>query len=356
MLDFRPKGARTRNYLNRREQRRLLLLVMSAGLVMILIQEASRPKHWAWIRGGGPAVAPPLVNPRQPPPRAAHRPLAADPAGAALAEAGDQAKPQVRRALAPDEFIIEGQTEHDLPPGKRYFHGVRAEPLSRVRDDTVFRSAEAGSFYNLLDVLNTASQQELEKASLGDVGFMQLYTQPKEFRGDVVTISGTVRRVQTKRLGANASGIERYYQVILEPSDRAYPVVVYCLELPDGFPTGEHLNEPVRLTGFFYKRWAHMSGKGISTWPLLLSKTIGWRPEARPAIAARPQFNRRTLLAALVVATLVSLLVVLFVVSRTRFRRLAGKPMKPPQLSGLKNEPVAPDVREQLAQLAKQAE
>lgn len=355
MLDFRPKGARTRNYLNRREQRRLLLLVMSAGLVMILIQEASKPKHWAWIRGG-PALAPPAVNPRQPPPRAVHRPLAADPAGAELAEAEEQPKPPVRRTLAPDEFIIEGDARHDLPQGKHYFRGVRADLLGRVRDDAVFRSAEAGSFYNLLDVLKATSEDELQQASLGDVSFMQLYTQPKEFRGDVVTISGTVRRVQTKRLAENPSGIEQYYQVILEPSDRSYPVVVYCLELPDRFPTGEHLNEPARLTGFFYKRWAHMSGKGISTWPLLLSKTIGWRPEARPAIAPRPQFNRRTLLAALVIATLVSLLVVLFVVSRTRFRRLAGKPIKPPQLSGLKNELVAPDVRAQLAQLAKQAE
>ncbi len=355
MLDFRPKSTRTRNYLNRREQRRLLLLVMSAGLVMILIQEASKPKHWVWIRGGA-ALAPPAVNPRQPPPRAAARPLAAGPDGAELAEADDQPKPPVRRALAPDEFIIEAETEHDLPHGKQYFPGVRADLLGRVRDDTVFRAAETGSFYNLLEVLNTAGEQELEKASLGDVSFTQLYTQPKEFRGDLVTISGAVRRVQAKRLAANASGIEQYYQVILEPNDRAYPVVVYCLELPDGFPSGERLNEPATLTGFFYKRWAHMSGKGISTWPLLLAKTIDWRPEARPAIAPRPQFNRQTLLAALFIATVVSLLVVLFVLSRTRFRRLAGKPLKPPQLSGLKNEPVAPDVREQLAQLAKQAE
>lgn len=355
MLDFRPKGARTRNYLARREQRRLLFLVLSAGLVMLLIQEASKPKHWAWIRGGAPALAPPAVDNRaaRPAPNRI-RPLAAEPADADLAEA-QPARPPVRRALGPDEFIIEGETPHDLPQGKQYFRGVRADLLGRVRDDTVFRSAEAGAFYNLLEVLNSTPETELERASQGDVRFLQLYTQPKEFRGDLVTLRGTARRVLVKRLAANESGVAQYYQVVLEPDDRAYPVVVYCLELPDGFPVGERLDEPITLTGFFYKRWAHMSGEGIATWPLLLSKTLRWRPEARPVVVARAPVDRQTLLAAALIATIVSLLVVLFALNRTRFR-LAGKPNRPPQLSALKHAEVAPDVREQLAQLAKQAE
>lgn len=353
MLDFRPKGARTRNYLNRREQRRLLLMVFSAGLVMLLIQEANKPKHWAWI-AGGPALAPPKGNGRAPrmAPRQA-RPLAARPADAEMAEA-EAARPAplpARRALGPDEFIIEGELQIDLPVGKQYFRGVRADLLGRVRDDTVFRWAEAGSFYNLLEVLTATREDDLERASLGDVSFTQLYTQPKEFRGDLVTLSGTVRRVHVKRLAANESGVAEYYQVVLEPSDRSYPVVIYCLELPEGFPIGEKLDEPATLTGFFYKRWAHLSGEGIATWPLLLSKTIRWRPEARPAVVARAPVNGQTLLAATLIAMIVSLFVVLFALNRTRFR-LAGKPGRPPQLSALKHAELAPDVREQLAELA----
>ena len=54
--DSSSKRRAPRNYLARREQLRLLMMVGSLMLVIILMNEARKPKHWRWLTGpeGGP--------------------------------------------------------------------------------------------------------------------------------------------------------------------------------------------------------------------------------------------------------------------------------------------------------------
>jgi len=62
VVDFH-RTPQPRNFLSRREQWRLLLLVMSLGLVVFLMSKARDPSNWAWFfassdRGNGsPSVA-----------------------------------------------------------------------------------------------------------------------------------------------------------------------------------------------------------------------------------------------------------------------------------------------------------
>ncbi|HVX14834.1 MAG TPA: hypothetical protein VHC22_26830 [Pirellulales bacterium] len=338
MLDFRPKG-RTRNYFARGEQRKLLALVFAVGLVLFLIEEAAHPQRWGWLLQG------------------AGQPGAAggDPQRLAKVEQPPELR---RRATAPGEFIAEADHKDELPPQKEFFDGVDRELLSHVRDDTAFRSSESSAFFHLLKILQSTSEDELERASIGPVSFTQLFTQPKEFRGDLVTIEGTVLRALSRTPAENDYGITQYTQLVIEPSDRAYAVIVYCLEPPQGFPLGEKLREPVKLTGFSYKRWAHLSeDKEIMTWPLLLSKTVDWRPAvaAGPAAAKGRAVNTELggLAVALVLAVLASLVVVAFVFNATRRKtRFVMPHPKPDSLRELTGQEPAPDVRQQLAELA----
>ncbi|MGH7137180.1 MAG: hypothetical protein ACREHD_15670, partial [Pirellulales bacterium] len=227
MLDFRPKG-RSRNYMARGEQRKLLGLVLAVGLVLFLIEEAANPQRWAWMF------------------QAAGQPVAA-------AHPGRKAKveqpPELRKELDRDEFIAEREHAAEVPAQKKFFPGVDRDLLAKVRDDTPLRRpSEAGAFYHLLGILAETPEAEIEEGSIGPVSFTQLFGQPKEFRGDLVTIEGTVLRAQKKTAPKNDYGITDYDLLIVEPSDRAYAVWVYALELPDEFPRGDKLREPVTLT------------------------------------------------------------------------------------------------------------
>jgi hypothetical protein len=345
MLDFRPKGKRTRNYLARSEQWRLLLLVGAVGAVMMLIGQARQPNMWRWMWFGQQPAAAPQAAGNQP-------------------EIDTRLKPKTRRALAADEFVIE-RAEKPVPATEkknRFFPGVKPEFLSGVRDDTLFRSAETDAFYHLMKLLKETDEKALEAASTGHVTFTQLFTQPKEYRGELVTVAGTLRRNQRLSAPQNKYGIEKYYELIIQPDDRAEPLLIYCLQPPDNLPQGENLSQPITATGFFYKRQAGMSGDGLRTWPLVLAKTV-IAPVAPPAgkVAKKEPMS---LVTAMVGSVCVGLLVIWFVVGRTkrgpRFHLPgAGSPeaqrvLARHGLSELKNEEIGPDVRESLELLAQE--
>ena len=238
---------------------------------------------------------------------------------------------------------------------------MKPEFLSGVRDDTLFRSAETDAFYHLMKLLKETDEKTLEAASTGPVTFTQLFTQPKEYRGELVTVAGTLRRNERLAAPRNKYGIEEYFVLVIQPDDRAEPLLIYCLQPPDNLPQGENLRQPITATGFFYKRQAGMSGDGLRTWPLVLAKTV-IAPVAPPAAKVAKE-EPMSLVTAMVGSVCVGLLVVWFVVGRTkrgpRFHLPgAGSPeaervLVRDGLSELKNEEIGPDVRERLELLRK---
>lgn len=180
-----------------------------------------------------------------------------------------------------------------------YFPGVHPQYLQAVRDNTVFRAEESDAWFHLLRVLEDNSERQLADSSGGPVGYLQLDRQPLAYRGRLVTISGTVRSAQEIAAPKNSYGIERYYQVWLQPL-RSDPelIVVYVLHLPANFPVGEQLDEAVSATGFFFKRWAYPSRSGILTAPLVLARSLEWQPASTAPVPGSSQ--EQTLLAVLV--------------------------------------------------------
>ncbi|MEX2113777.1 MAG: hypothetical protein WD845_11365 [Pirellulales bacterium] len=298
MLDFR-RHRRVLAHPGPALERRMLSLLAGVVIVMLLIVGAGNPGNWKWF-------APP-ENGASPPQRVA------------------QAEPQVVVALADEDDerpaeLSAPEAPTDAPPGdkSRYFTGVRPDYLAVVRDDTVFRPAESIAWFHLLDVLAATPADVLVRASEGPVGYLQLSQQTNEYRGRLVTISGTARAAKLVAAPENAFDIKEYYQLWLQPDRSAGELIVlYCLELPKDFPLGEQLDLACTATGFFFKRWAYSSQGGITTAPLVIAKTLVWQPPNEAVPVAEQSLVERVMTAAIVAAAMAAAALV-FMIWRVR--------------------------------------
>jgi hypothetical protein len=272
------------------------LLVLALGLTLILMREARQPDRWRWLWAGDgrrPAVADR--------PRTAARPRVAS-------ATQDRLPPGVLQSPVAPSSPSTGQLHRLLP-------GVDREALAAVQDDTVFRPAERDAWFNLFGVLKANDAEQLEQASTGNVGYIQLFEQPDHYRGQLVTIRGQARRALFRSAPKNDIGIDGYYQVVLRPADGPNsPLIVYCLDLPEGFPSGEGIREDVTVTCLFFKNWAFPTRDDIRCSPTLLARTLSWLPPA--PVAVRPV--RMSQLLAMVVATAIaSVLIATWIVRRS---------------------------------------
>lgn len=156
-----------------------------------------------------------------------------------------------------------------LPAARETF--ADAADLAIVRDDTVFRSDDRRAWFAIWKRL----QGEAAGASLlrgREVTFAQVFSQPKSFRGRMVRVEGTIRRLQEVSAPTNTLGIASYWQAWIEPAGGpASPFVVYFLTVPPGTPTGMRVDIPVVVDGVFFKRWAYQASDAIRLAPLLMA-------------------------------------------------------------------------------------
>lgn len=274
MLDFQS-GRQSRNYFSRREQLRLLMLVMMLGLVLVLVGEARRPENYAWLWSLG--------------------------AGGA----------------APADSVPPAQDASQRSSFGEYFPGVDPDYLKTVRDDFPFVKPDVDAWFQLLDVLRGADRQELAAASVGRVTYVQMLQQPDVYRGRLVTVRGIMRRANRVPAPDNDYGIEHYYQTWITPQDDPNNLVVaYCLQLPEGFPIGMKLEESVELAGFFFKRWVYPAQDKPRTAPVVLAKSVVWH-ERPVAAAPPPDDSPRSIVTMVLVAVFFALTVTLYVYYRT---------------------------------------
>ncbi|MBN1910715.1 MAG: hypothetical protein JW818_13300 [Pirellulales bacterium] len=283
-----------RNYFSRREQWRLLMLVGTLGLVFILMFEARKPVNWAWFDALSGKDAVPDAPAEPPHPERLKKDAAQEPLDMLHLPAKESKEPQ-----APE---LSSKTP--------------ADPLDAVRDNMVIRPQEHDAWFKLLDELKNSTEANLRERSIGRVTWLQIYEQAPAYRGEVVTVTGTVRRAEKKPAPENSIGVTDYYWVWLFPSDRpSEPVVVVCLDLPKGFLTGGDLAEQAEATGFFFKRWLYDSEGGMALAPLMLARGLRWTPAPPPAAEVAPTIS---LLLALGGGLLVAIGLTFYMVWQTR--------------------------------------
>ena len=175
-----------RNYFSRREQYRLLLMVMSLGLVILLIVEASKPQNWYWLTGEREVAETEPVD----------------------EDYDTTYQPTLPADTEPDTVRIVPNFDPMADEAERYFPGVVPTHLREIEDYAPFRPRETLSWFNLLNVLAKNDTVLINDSSTGPVSFVQLFEQPEVYRGELVSISGSVRRVDWKAASKSQDEID----------------------------------------------------------------------------------------------------------------------------------------------------
>ncbi len=248
MLEFR-KGPYPPNYRSRRQQGRLFVMVAAMVAILWVAFEARDPGHYRWIWN--------------------------------LGRAGGGADSEVDTRFVPpgpsedDSFVFPLPSEEREAADRTVLGGLTEADLAAVRDDEPLRAAEAPAWFKLFDRLQKADEADLRGESIGAVTFIQLFRQPKEYRGELVTLAGTLRRSEKVTARQNDAGIDSYYRTWLFPRDNpGNPIVVYVLTMPKGFPEGMAIERQVELEGYFFKRWPYAAEKTMRSAPIVLAKSL----------------------------------------------------------------------------------
>ena len=313
VLDFQS-GQRPRNYLARRQQWRLLILVMLLGLVVMAAVKARDADNYRWFFAlGGAGSARPSDDP-----------------GEAPVSVDTRVHRVTQAEITPGTFISPGATVHSEEASSRYFPGVKASYLLSIRDDSPFGSDERDAWFHLFELLGKTDPAEIRAASTGRVTFIQLFRQPDDYRGELVTVRGTLVRAHRLAAPDNDHEIDGYYQTWIRPADnRHYPMVAYVLELPDRFPTGMEVSAEVEITGFFFKRWAYQAQDTLRSAPVVLARSVEWKEPAAPVL--EKDLGPTSILLAIFGSALFAVLIAWLAYHRTTGHR-PSRPDLPPTL------------------------
>jgi len=102
----------------------------------------------------------------------------------------------------------------------------------------------------------------LKQAEAGQSSVAPMFLQPEKEVGELVVFEGTARRA-VRIVVEQPHDLESYYELEVYPSESRLlddqPVVCCVTEIPSGFPTGDEICEPVRISGVFFKLWRYRS-------------------------------------------------------------------------------------------------
>jgi len=250
------------------------------------------------------------------------------------------AKVAVRPALA---AVVDGRTptEQEETTLRNLAAVLVGVAQGSVRDDTpVFRPAEREFWFYQLERMQKLGSAAA-KPPAPRVSYLQLEKQPGEYRGQVVSVAGTVRLAERVAAPPNYLGVKQYYVYWIQPAGEPdSPLIVYALSAPRGFPRiafreeqaavqGAKLREDVQVRGVFIKRCVYAARGGTFTAPVLLADVPEWSPP-EPRAAEKPVPWRELGIAALA-ALLLTICVTAVLWKRTSH---SGRASKPPTQGG----------------------
>jgi len=173
----------------------------------------------------------------------------------------------------------------------------KAEPLlahliQGVRDDQPFAKNwiesedEQFAFSKVLFVASGISAEAFRNGARTDLTYAHVFNQPSKYRGQVVHVEGTLRRLRRfdPPATAKAAGVANLYEGWIFDPNRfgADPWCIVFTDLPTGITLGERLNYSVAFDGYFFKRYRYESqgtrkGTKPKDWPrapLLVGRTV----------------------------------------------------------------------------------
>ena len=181
-----------------------------------------------------------------------------------------------------------------------------------VVDGQKLVAGDTAAFYAMLAAVGRGTQEGIEAAAGRPADVLPLLDPGRGWfanhRGDPLTVEGTARRATRIQIDdpvrRRELGTDHYWELyvfvptsLIKVNDRlqeTYPLVCCVRRLPEGMPTGQSINEPVRVSGFAMKRYAYplpkLKGEGAQEekrqeTPLLIGRQAIWVPEPSTAEA-----------------------------------------------------------------------
>lgn len=116
--------------------------------------------------------------------------------------------------------------------------------------------------------------------------FVDIITDPDRFRGQPLSLTGYIHKIDEMAAGENEQGLQTLYQVWLYTADSySSPYVVVCSEIPANIPMPKRGNptSDVFVTGYFFKLYSYEAERGNWGAPLILAGRLEWNPPPPPA-------------------------------------------------------------------------
>ncbi len=123
---------------------------------------------------------------------------------------------------------------------------------------------------------------------------LQLIGQPQAFRGQTITVSGTVRTIRRKDLKQTQLNLDHYFELWIEPPGRTIDglICVYAATLPQGFDSVvpeltaqyQKVQFSATVAGRFFKIRSYQdAGKSVSHCPVVVAETFVADFDASPS-------------------------------------------------------------------------
>lgn len=181
----------------------------------------------------------------------------------------------------------------DISRQDRLLPGLTPEMLDVVKDNSPIFPKEKRLAMKIWNQLNGMSVEEIEKASLGKVLFAQYFKQPETYRGSVIRIRGTVRRVVRQEMPRSlikspenpqcaeepdfGYEFDHYFELWIQPDDNAAePVLMNALEVPEELPIDQDIYVPVVIDGVFFKLYLYEGQDTLYSEPMFYAKSALW--------------------------------------------------------------------------------
>jgi len=149
----------------------------------------------------------------------------------------------------------------------------RWETQGMADQSTLIQGFELPAYRRLFKWITSQSTEELARRNPPDAVFQQLAQHSDKYRGELLTLELTVRRVEKDPVDAgNPAGVEHVYQLWGWPtSGRGWLYDIVTPELPPGFPVEPDIYQTVRVYGYFFKLQGYQPANA--------------KPNARPLVA-----------------------------------------------------------------------
>lgn len=184
-----------------------------------------------------------------------------------------------------------------------------------VEDGRRLVPGDTEAFFAVLAAAGRAAPGAIEAAAGPPADLMPLLDPAVDWftthRGEAITVEGIVRRVT--RIGIDSPsrrsqvGRGHYWELVVFATtpvisvdgslQDSYPLICCILDLPEAMPTGDHLAERIRLSGFAFKRYRYpvppvrisssarettLPGSARET-PLILGRAARWQTRPQPS-------------------------------------------------------------------------